>query len=80
MHWPITITQDKCAVDIVQNIVPNDLRWHALRQIGFMVPETGPWNRYGFYWRWGCTKVTDYHLMRCYGPPLYISIIDEVVI
>ena len=47
MNWPITITQDKCALDCLS-------LWISSANVGFMDPSTGPWSNIGYWWKWGC--------------------------
>lgn len=53
MRWPITIAQCKVAVDILCLIFNDTIRRQYYDDLGWMDPNTGPWPRYGFWWRWG---------------------------
>lgn len=79
MNWPITLSQDKCATDIIRTMKSG--RVEALKALGFMPPLSGPWAAVGYFWRWGYTARTDHHLLRLYGPPRMprsiLTIVDD---
>lgn len=58
MNWPITIAQDKCAMDvmktfIIDSTVDFDGIDSALTDLEWNVSTTGPWRDIGYTWRWG---------------------------
>jgi hypothetical protein len=52
MDWPITLSQDKVAVDII-SMSSSKANDELLAALGFRHPDTGPWSNWGYYWRWG---------------------------
>lgn len=67
MHWPVSLSSDKCANAILASSLYPPEKGELLEKRGWKQPETGPWIWCGYWWKWGCEDKTDISKIRVYG-------------